>query len=186
MKVKFKENRTIAWIVLACVVLICISQSGGAGLRSLRRTAVDTFHNGVNNDGLSIYNDLQKRVDCAYNLASIADRYDNIPQNFIDEVEQAALSMESDGDSDIVGLKVDNNKLNRAVEDLYTELENTELSQADSTFALGQYKEFTSRGLTITRDGYNSRAEEFNAVLDNFPASLVAKLSGVKALELFR
>ena len=186
MKQKFNENRPVAWIVLALAVVLSIIFSGGGALRSVRAQALDTFHFGVNGDSLCIYNDLKARADCAYNLADTAARYDSIPQEEIDRVVKAAEELDNTDDDDIVALGRANDALDRAVESLYTEIENAALSEKDATFALSQYKEFTSRGLTISRDGYNGQAEAFNELLGGFPASLVGMFSGVRELPLFR
>lgn len=186
MREKIRENRTLAWIVLAVVVLLSISLSGGTALRKSRAEVMDVFHYGVNNDSLCIYNDLQARVECAFNLASTAGRYETIAQDAIASAEEAAQELSAVGRDDVGALYSKNTALTRAVETLYTELENAPLSDSDATFALAQYKEFSSRGLTITRDGYNARAEEFNRTLSAFPANLVATLSGVRELALFR
>lgn len=186
MKNKINENRPLAFIVLAVVVLLSIVLSGGGGLRSERSGAMNSFRFGVNNDGLCIYNDLKARADCAYNLVDLCARYDAIPQEIAQKAEQAADDLCAAGEDDVDALNLANNSLTRAVEALYTEIENASFTETDATFALSQYKEFTSRALTIARDGYNSQAEEFNRILEGFPASLVAKLSGVNKLSLFR
>ena len=186
MKAKINENRPLACIVLALVILLSIILGGGGALRDVRAQALDVFHYGVNGDSLCIYRDLMARVDCAYNLADTAARYDSIPQENIDKVVEAAEKLDKTDDSDISALNAADDALDRAVESLYTGVENAHLSDADATYALSQYKEFTSRGLTISRDGYNGYAEAFNEMLGAFPASLVGMLSGVRELPLFR
>lgn len=186
MKAKINENRPLAWVVLAIVVVLSIIFSGGGALRGVRAQALDVFHYGVNGDSLCIYSDLMARVDCAYNLADTAARYDSIAQESIDKVNEAAEELDKTNDSDIAALNAADDALDRAVESLYTGIENARLSDADATFALSQYKEFTSRALTISRDGYNGYAEAFNEMLGAFPASVVGMMSGVRQLPLFR
>ena len=186
MKAKINENRPLAWVVLALVIVRSIISSGGGALRDVRAQALDGFHYGVNGDSLCIYSDLKARADCAYNLADTAARYDTVPQASIDKVTEAAEVLDNTDDSDIAALNAADDALDRAVELLYTELENSSLSDADAKFALSQYKEFTSRGLTISRDGYNGHAGAFNNTLGAFPASFVGMLSGVRELPLFR
>ena len=186
MKNKINENRPLACIVLAAVVVLSIIFSGGGALRAERARAMDAFHFGVNGDGLCIYTDLQARADCAYDLVDLCGRYGAIPQESIDKVEKAANVLESTGENDVYELGRANGELDRAVESLYTEIENASLSETDATFALTRYKEFTSRALTISRDGYNAQAEAFNQLLGRFPANLVGMVSGVGQLALFR
>lgn len=186
MKSKINENRPLAFIVLAVVVVLSIFLSGGGGLRELRDDALEVFRLGVNGDGLCVQNDLHQRADCAVNLAALSARYAQIPQETAVKVEQAADSLGNAGEDDTAAMKRANDELGRAVEALYTELENAPLSESDASYALSQYKEFTSRGLTISRDGYNTVAEEFNRTLGVFPANVVGMLSGVGQLSLFR
>ena len=186
-KTKFSENRSLAWTVFAVVVALTVVFSGGGGLRTQRKAASDVFYYGANNDGLCIANDMNERIAAARNLADLAGRYASVEASFATAVNTAASAAEADAKSgDLASLATENASLGRAVEQLYTELENTALSETDSTFALSQYKEFTSRGLTISRDTYNARAEAFNEVIGSFPASVVARLSGVSGLGLFR
>lgn len=186
MKNKINENRPLAFIVLAVVIVLSIALSGGGGLRSLRADVMQVFRTGVNGDGLCVYTDLQERADCAYNLAALALRYNEIPQDIGQKAEAAANEIVNVKNDDTSAMKRANDALGRTVEALYTELENADLSETDATYALSQYKEFTSRGLTISRDGYNSLAEEFNRTIGVFPANLVAMVSGVGQLTLFR
>lgn len=186
MKNKINENRPLAFCVLVLVVVLSIVFSGGGGLRALRGEALEAFHVGVNGDGLCVYTDLQERADCAFNLAALAQRYDEIPQEITQKAAEAAQELSDVPDDETAAMQRANETLGRAVEALYTELENTQLTEADATYALSQYKEFTSRGLTISRDGYNALAEEFNRTIGVFPANIVAMLSGVGQLTLFR
>ncbi len=186
MKNKINENRPLAWAVLAVVVALSIVLGGGGALRGMRSEALDVFYYGVHGDNLSIYTDLDARIDCAYNLASLADRYGSIPKGYAEEARLYADALKAAEKEDIRAMAADNSVLDISVESLYTELENAALSDTDATFALSQYKEFTSRALTISRDGYNAQAEEFNRQLSAFPANLVAAVSGVRELSLFR
>ncbi len=186
-KQKFSENRSLAWTVFAVVVALTVVFSGGGALRAQRKAAADVFYYGVNNDGLCISADMTERVAAARNLADVAGRYESVSADLASAVDTAADAAEADAKSgELSSLATQNAALGRAVEQLYTELENASLSEADTTFALSQYKEFVSRGLTIGRDGYNARAEAFNETISSFPASVVAKVSGVGSLGLFR
>lgn len=186
MKKKINENRPLAWAVLCVVVLASVILSGGGELRSMRGDVLETLRLGTNGDGLCVYGDMQERVDCALNLATLCGRYETIPHQTIEQTQKAAQALEATSSDNTRALKQNNDALERTVEALYTEIENADLSEADRTYALSQYKEFTSRGLTITRDGYNNLAEEYNRVCSQFPANIVARISGVTQLTLFR
>ena len=186
-KIKFSENRSLAWTVFAVAVVLTVVFSGGGALRAQRKAAADVFYYGINNDGLCISADMTERIAAARNLADLAGRYESVSADLASAVDSAADAAEADAKSGSLSrLATENAALGRAVEQIYTALENASLSEADSTFALSQYKEFTSRGLTISRDGYNARAEAFNETISAFPASMVARFSGVSGLGLFR
>lgn len=185
-KTNFRENRKLAWLVFAVVFALTVIVGGGGALRKEREAVLDVFHYGVHADNLSIFSDLQARVDCTENLVIVSARYTAIDDESVQAAKSAAAALENARDRDIASMVKQNNELNTAVESLYTELTNTTLSESDGLFALAQYKEFTSRGLTIARDGYNAQADAYNYRLTVFPASLVAAVSGVRQLPLFR
>ncbi|MEF9974506.1 MAG: LemA family protein [Clostridia bacterium] len=179
----FKENRLIAWIVLVLCVLFSLSFSGGRALANLRAETEQVFYQGVHADGLSIGTDLDARAECAYNLASTASNYQDIDAALATSVRDASNALAAA--KTIEEKYAANAACQRAVEDLYTALDNAQLSEKDYSFALRQYKEFQSRADTISRDDYNRQATQFNQTLSAFPASFVGGLSGVKKLSLF-
>ncbi len=180
----FRENRQLAWIVFAVVIILAVILSGGGGLRSAREKALRVYRAGVDGSGIGVCTDLGKRVECANNLASLAGSY-KVGEEVISEINKAASVLDA-GESSMSGFSRANTDLTRAVESLYTILENASLSEKDAKYALSEYKEFTSRALTMSRDSYNNEADTFNAILGRFPASIVAKLTRVNALPLFR
>lgn len=176
------KNRVFAWCVLAVVILLSLSLSGGGALKDLRLETESVFYNGVNADGLCIDRDLKARTEATYNLLTIAKNY-SIDKALIDAADKARQQTVSGA----IGARYQANAhLTQTVEDLYTALENVSLSETDKSFAYNQYKEFKSRAETISRDPYNQRAEAFNANLWQYPAKFVASLSGIEPLELFR
>lgn len=183
MKKTFWENRPVAWIVLAVCVVFSLLFSGGQALKDLREQTALTFYQGVNGDGLCIYRDLMVRSECAYNLASTAANYENIDSALVEKARE--LSNQLAAATDVQTLFSVNAQCHRAVEDLYTAMENTALSANDKSFAYREYKEFVSRADTISRDMYNDQAASFNAVLDGFPAGLIGSVTGVEPLALF-
>ena len=183
MKKTFWENRLIAWVVFAACVLFSLSFSGGRALENLRLDTERVFYQGVNGDGLCIDRDLSRRAECAYNLASTASGYASIGKDLVEGARAASNSLAA---AAAIADKFEANQAcQRAVEDLYTAMENTALSESDRAFAYKEYKEFQSRADTISRDFYNQRAAQFNEPLSAFPAELIGGLSGVKPLELF-
>lgn len=185
-KKKFTENRNLAWSVFTVIVILSVILSGGGALKEKRGEVLQVYYYGANDDGLCISGDMAARVECAYNLASTAKRYEAIPASAPEAVTQACESVKAAEENDIAEIARRNATLTRTVEELYTEIDNADLTSTDKTYALSQYKEFNSRALTISRDVYNARAEEFNGLIDSFPASVVARVAQVGELGLFR
>lgn len=181
---RFSENRTIAWVVFAVCILFSLSFSSERALTNLRRDNERIFYQGTSQSmGQCIDKHLTTRATSAYNVASVAANYPEINQTLVQEAKDAATQLQDA--SDIAAKNTLNTALNRAVEDLYTAVENTQLSKADKDYAYGQYKEFKGAGDMIGRDEYNKYADEFNAELDYFPASQLAKITGVQPLPRF-
>lgn len=185
-KKKFTENRNLAWSVFTVIVILSVIMSGGGALKEMRGDVLEVYYYGANNDGLCIAGDMAARLESAYNLASTAKRYEAIPSSASQAVADACDSVKAVEENDIAEIARQNASLTRSVEELYTEIDNAQLTEIDKTYALSQYKEFNSRALTISRDVYNARAEEFNAMIDGFPTSVVARVSQVDELGLFR
>ena len=183
MRKRFSENRVVAWIVFAVAVIFSLSFSGGGALKELREQTLSIFYNGAQDDGLSIDRDLQVRSDAAYNLASVASGYAQIDAQVVTRTQEAQQALEA-ADS-IAAKSAANQQLSKAVEDLFTAISNAPLTESDRAFVFSQYKEFISRGDTISRDVYNERARAFNDKLHAFPASLIGGFSGVKPVEIF-
>ncbi len=81
--------------------------------------------------------------------------------------------------------------LAKAVEDLYTELNNAALSAADEKDVQSVYDNFKSHGNTIGRDPFNDLAAQFNRdakkMYSGFPAGLIGGIKGgAPTLELFQ
>ncbi len=193
---RLSENRTIAWIVFALAVIAALSLSGNAlekNALEMRDDAVKVFYAGAKGDGLSIDSDLKARARSAYALIGIADRYPAVAPSLIEAASSAQKAMdEANGLAQIqIGARSDANaQMGRAVENLYTALNNAPLSDADRKDVQSLYDDFTSHGNTIGRDPFNGLAEQYNQdvkkMYASFPASLIVGIKGgPPALELF-
>ena len=177
---KILQNRTVAIIITAIIVIAAIFLSGSMKLGRERSAVEQMFYSGVENDGYSIERDLTARIEAAYNLMSIGGKYIGAT-----ETVSTALSgarEELNAAENIAAKYAANRKLTEAVEDYYTVLETKNLSEQDTQFAIKQYREIKSRNMTISRDGYNEKAQAFNNTLNGFPASIF----GVAPLEMFQ
>lgn len=180
---RFSENRLIAWIALALVVVLSISLSGGKAMKDMRYEAERMFYDGAENDGLSIDNDLKMRANSVALLLSIAKSY--LPENSQSLQEADAAYAELSAAREIPARHAANERVTRAVENLYTSLEKQSLSEHDKLSAYGAYKEIQNRGYTININTYNVKAREFNNSISKFPANIISQFTGVDALVLF-
>lgn len=177
------KRRSVAWCVLAVVVLLSLSLSGGGALRDYRNETLDIFTLGINDDGLSIENDLAVRAETATALATEAGN-SGIDEALVSAVRQAAADL-----SAATGISAKyraNAALDEAVDALAAQIKTASISQAEKE-TLGRYSaELRSRADTIRRDVYNEKAAQFNDSLSAFPASFIAMISGVGPVELFQ
>ena len=73
-----------------------------------------------------------------------------------------------------------------AMEALYRELGEKNLSDKDESYRQRLYTEFNSRGDTISHDPYYSYAADYNRILQKFPANLIAALTPIQAAPVSR
>ena len=178
------ENRSIAWVVFAACVLFSLSFSSQRALTNLRADNEVIFYSGTPSSmGLSIEKHLSTRVTSAYNIASVAKNYPSIDQSLVSKAKDASEQLGAA--DDIADKNAANIACGQSVEDLYTVMENTELSKTDQSYAYNQYKNFIDAADLIRHDKYNEYALDFNQELNHFPASLLARLTGVAPLPQF-
>ena len=178
------ENRTIAWAVFVVCVLFSLSFSSQRALTNLRADNEVVFFKGTTESmGLSIDKHLSTRSTSAYNIASVAANYPEVDQTLVREVQQTADQLGAA--KTIADKNTTNIACDRAVESLYSVIDNMSLSKNDETYAYAQYKEFKGAADLIRHDKYNDYALDFNQELSNFPASLLARLTGVQPLPRF-
>ena len=177
----FRENRKLAWVVLALAVVLTILFSCAAGLRRERNSALNAFYEGTQGDGLSAYHDLLKRAECAYNLLTLATKYDknNTPgAEALTEARRALL------DADEIGEMAEANAaLTEAMALIQSESESYGMTEQDERLFARQITEMISRGETIAHNDYDALAARFNERLSGFPRGLVSALMGIEPLE---
>ncbi len=194
---RLSENRMIAWIVLAVAVAFALSLSGNAlekNALEMRDDVLKVFYVGAGGDGLSIDGDLKQRAKDAYTLVGIAGRYAEIDKALVEKAADAQKGLEEANQLPQTQIKARadaNALLAKAVEDLYTELNNAALSAADEKDVQSVYDNFKSHGNTIGRDPFNDLAAQFNRdakkMYSGFPAGLIGGIKGgAPTLELFQ
>lgn len=178
----FKENRPVAWAVLAAVVIGCTLLNGGTGLARERQSA-NTFYSA----GESISADLREASDNAYVMLGIAQRYsDQFSEELLTATQEAIDGLrDALSEGEISWMYEAACTLTDRVEDLYTAGGSLDMQGNDGEDFRYKYKNFTSANLRISHDPYNDSAAEFNRLLSGFPAGLIGSVCGIDALQPF-
>ena len=176
-------NRRVAAVFLVVVIVLSSIFTGRAGLLREYNKVEDIFKNGAEGDGLGIQNDLNDRVNYAYNMVIVAQRYmqdsdENIA--LVIEVRDSLIEASDHGEQYRANLQ-----LTDATEQLFSKLSTFELTETDKGLLRRTVDNLRSRNDTISHDPYNEAATEYNRIRAAFPASLIALLTGVKAAVLF-
>lgn len=181
---KILRKRPIAWSITIITIITAIWGLGGSKLSNQAKQATEVFYQGVNNDGLSINHDLDRRADAAYNLYTVASRYLDATDTQLTKLLQARDQlMKAAGIADKYTANV---LLDEAATAVYDQLVNYPLNEADQGFRQSLMTELASANATISHDGYNTVATDFNNLRNSFPAILISKLCGIDQLDYFR
>ena len=181
---EFWRNRKTAALVLALAVAAAVLFGGWRSLSSYARRVENVFTAGAERDGLSIQGDLDQRLGLSANLQSIAGRYLSADDPLLTELTAARTALAA---AKTPHEKYEaNRRLTDAAAALNAVLLQTSLSEQDERYRSGQYASLLACNETISRDPYNQQAQAFNEALEDFPASLIAKLTAIKPLELYR
>jgi len=182
---KLIEDKKIAIIIMFIMIVTATLFGSYRSLNKMYQEVNNVFYDGIHQDGDSIANDLSTRVDAANNLITIADKYnENIPSSLISDVREA---IETLSNATKLSAKYTANQLLTSTTDsliLYLESSST-ISQKDTEYMIGFKATLVSRSNTIARDPYNQMVEEYNQVLESFPANLLSKITGIKQAESF-
>lgn len=194
----FKENRKLAFIILAVVVIFSITVQGSVAMLNRRGDTEVLFMEGdlrelmyrcadqaaligqmggmyLNDDALDQYANSQ--------TASVlrSGDYTALPAQL--EALSAQLKSAIDPNESLVALST----LDDCVEKAYTGLDMLNISEADFRNIKLAYYDFTGAIDIISRDGdekdsYTAKAQKFNKEIAGFPASLISGVLGVDIL----
>lgn len=178
------KNPRVAITIMIVAIAFSVLYGSRRSLASEAARVESVFFNGVEGDGIGIDRDLGIRIDESQNLVTIAMRYldENDPSiKAVREARQALIDA-----VDLYEKHRANLKLTEAYTALGDRLARMELSEKDERYRMGILDELKSREEIIGHDGYNEMAEEFNTLLERFPANILGRLTGIKPLVLFR
>ena len=173
---KFLKTHTGAMVVLAVAVVLSVLFGSHRSLVQAReKVETERF--------ASIAEDLQDCLDITANLLTVAGRY-------LDGSDLTSLadSREALADAgDIPDAHTAYVRLLGDAETVFLKLEDAPLSEKDGAYVQGFRVDLAAEADTISRDGYNAAAEDFNArVLGAFPASVLSRLTFVRPAETFQ
>lgn len=179
----FSKRKLIAILLMIAMILVAILGGSYHSLSSMAKDVSAVFYSGENKDGLCIQHDLDARADVAINMVSLAKKY--LPE------QDAAIQAVTQARSELLNARGisekyrANDELTQATTDLYYKLRETELAESDQKYPARFYDQLSSYNDTISRDPYNRRAEEFNQVLNTFPANILSAITFVDSAELY-
>ena len=184
---KILENKGIC-MVLMLVLIVCGFLFGGyKGLAGQYRKAADVFFVGETGDGICIANDMGERANALTNLQTVAKKYP--AANDIEaacEGAAAAVNAYTQAAGDISALFAANTQMETAMTELYRVLDDASLSEKDEKYRQRLYTDFNSRNDTISHDPYYSYAADYNKLLAQFPANVIAALTPAAAAPMMR
>jgi len=174
------ENRILALIVCVICALVSIFGIGGLKLKGKYDDVTEYFIEGEDErHNMEAY--LDRCCEYADDLANAAKKY----LVYDDEIDAVlAYSDELNIEYGVSGGRYTNYvQLTNAVEELYTQLEIAgSYEEPDVKLAYGDYKSTMD---LIKRDGYHEKAEEYNNMVEGFPALAVASIWGVEWADTF-
>lgn len=187
---KLLQNKPTAILIMIVMILAGTLIGSHNSLARLSNKAESVFYSGVNNDGLCIQSDLDKRSELARNLVAVSSSYLLQDSTALTLVSSARDQLEA---ASTIQEKSEANKaLEEAVFNLYSLLDKEGITKKEeliNNFSKNPtriYTDFRSFGDTINHDEYNDYAKEFNEVLTGFPSNMLSKLTFIKPLELFK
>lgn len=183
---KLWENRRIAAVVLAVCVLGSVVGLGGGSLARARADALRVFEEG-SDPSLSVRFSMDAYLeDCAEYARVLAEEF---RLHAGGEGESAARALELAGavasDGDLSARHDAYVELCSAVDALYTDFYAQAPSEEEARAFQVAYLDFQSEVDMLEYDDYHAMARAYNRSLEGFPASVVAKLLGLGALDPF-
>lgn len=182
---KFWENRRKSSIFMIVVIIISIILGSHRTLISMYNNTAVIFYNGVDNDGYGIQSELDRMIDSSSNLLSMASLYfidDDI--QLVDDASQALSTL-----SNTDGIKAKYQAyldLDTKISLVYYALANYDLTQVHQVSKTTLYYDIAEVKEQIGHNEYNNYVDDYNAVLNNFPANILSKVTFISNVETFR
>lgn len=181
---RFSENRTIAFIVLAACVLVSIFGLGGMGLARERGKVLAVYDRGADTS-LSTRHSVDAYLDSAAENARLMASEAGLHMDAspaIDTVAQLAEAVANETDTNARYEAFSELKL--AADKLYDAMYEAAKGDAFTNFKVA-YDNFWESVNMIKYDDYTKLAAGYDDLISGFPAGVVAKLTGQGALNTF-
>lgn len=160
------SNRKVARVVALVTVLLVTPFSVHKSFSSKQKALNEIYYSKPN-----IASDLDQRVANAYNIATIAKRYNVSTEKLLeiaDELKNASISKARDI----------NQSLEEAFNDCHQQLSSAALNKRDAEYVVGLKSEFEANQDRINRSTYHTEAQALEHELKKFPANLLQSIIG--------
>ena len=181
---RFSENRTIAFVVLAVCVLVSVFGLGGMGLARERGKVLTVYDRGADTT-LSTRHSVDAYLDSAAENAALMASEADLHMGTSPEIETVVRLAEN------VAMEADTNAryaasdaLKTAVDKLYDSAYKS-IKGSDFTNFKVAYDNFWESVNMIKYDDYSKLAAKYNDLVSGFPGGVVAKIMGQGALNTF-
>ncbi|MFA5341811.1 MAG: LemA family protein [Clostridia bacterium] len=174
---KFKENRSLAWILVVIAIIASVLISGHVSLSSTRRKVMNTFYETMDTD-------LSTKSAYADNLSGVASRYLDRNSEYITNMTKARdmlLNAKTPNEKYAASVKITD-----AAAALYDVLGTKELNETDERLRRSNYADIVAVDDILKRTTFNQDVENFNNELNMFPANVIASITGIDEAEYFR
>ena len=178
-----KNRRTAALAMCVMIFLSFIIGGWRSGAR-LYGEVGDIFYNGEKGNGIGVASDLSQRAESAVNMIIVAKRGLEADDDVLKELEAAVTAMNSAGS--LEDKAEANSVLTSAMAAVYDALGEVSLSEKDEGYRQSLYADFTSAAMTMSHDGYNEQAVEYNRAIKSFPGSIFFAIFGYGEVPVFR
>ena len=179
---RLTENKLLMITIMLVMIISSSFFAGVSQLNSKISTINREFVVGEKNDGLSIQNDLEKRLSCAKNLMTLAKQYLPATTTEIVESEKSIVALENA--KGVSSKYKSNESLQVNVNSVWNLLTNIEMSEQHLASVKEQMSIFNNAQNTINYDPYNNLVYEYEEETSGLIAAVMKAF--VKKVEYFR
>ena len=173
------KSRAFAFIMLLLMIVTAVGLGGTRSLANLRDKAEDAFYYSDTTEGIGTA--FENQANAGSNLVTVAKRYLPETDDLVEAVDFAALDLKYA--SSITDKKAASDELSVSMEQLIAKLESrSDLSGEDMRYVSNFKNDLQNVKQVIKIDPYNEKAQEYNNALGKMPASIFARILGMKEL----